>query len=163
MNINIRHIKPTDNAKLSGIIKSVFIEYNAPQTGTVYSDPTTNQLFEFFQLDKAIGWVAEVDQEIAGCCGIYPTPGLDQQTCELVKFYLLPQFRNKGIGRQLLYQCEASAIDFGYKRLYIESMPEFDQAVNMYIKAGYKHIDSAMGNSGHTSCSIFMIKELQDF
>jgi putative acetyltransferase len=44
--ITIRTILPTDNPILAKIIRDVFIEHDAPQHGTVYSDPTTDDLYQ---------------------------------------------------------------------------------------------------------------------
>ena len=41
----IRSLEEKDNLKLAGIIREVFIEHDAPREGTVYSDPTTDNLY----------------------------------------------------------------------------------------------------------------------
>jgi putative acetyltransferase len=48
----------------------------------------------------------------------------------------------------------------GYKRLYLESLPEFSKAVSMYEKFGFERLDKPLGSSGHTTCNIWMLKEL---
>ena len=101
--ITLRPILPSDNEILSRIIKGVFIEHpDAPREGTVYSDPTTDHLFELFQADQSALWVAEIENEIVGCCGIFPTAGLPDGCVELVKFYLHASARGKGVGRALM-------------------------------------------------------------
>lgn len=161
MKITLRPIKKSDNPKLAQIIKATFDEFNAPRQGTVYSDPSTDNLFELFQNKKSVCWVAKLEGEVVGCCGVYPTKGLDHDTCELVKFYLAPHARSFGIGKHLMYQSEASAIDLGFTKIYIESLPEFENAIHIYLKAGYKELGQALGDSGHSGCTIFMIKELE--
>ena len=105
-------------------------------------------------------WVAEDDNELIGGCGIYPTTGLPEGCAELVKFYLSPQSRGKGIGKKLMEQSFESAAALGYKQLYLESFPELDKAVGIYEKAGFFHLDKRMGNSGHFACTIWMMKNL---
>jgi putative acetyltransferase len=161
MKITLRPIKKSDNPKLAQIIKSTFDEFNAPRRGTVYSDPTTNNLFDLFQNKRSVCWVAKLNGEVVGACGIYPTKGLKEDTCELVKFYLAPHARSLGIGKMLIYQNEASAIDLGYQKIYLESLPQFENALHMYLKAGYKEVEKALGDSGHSGCTIFMLKELK--
>lgn len=160
MKIKIRPIKKSDNQALSKIIKDSFLEFGAPLEGTVFSDPTTENLYDFFNMQGSICWVGELNGKIAGCCGIYPTPSLDKDCCELVKFYLSKESRGFGVGKRLMYQCEASAIDLGYKKIYIESLPEFKKAVSIYEKAGYREIPEALGDSGHFGCSIYMLKDI---
>lgn len=150
----------SDNPVLAGMIREVFDEHGAPREGTVYSDPTTDNLYELFQARQSVLWVAETEKGIAGCCGIYPTQGLDEGCAELVKFYLAKDARGKGIGRELMQTCIDSAKTFGYRQLYLESFPEFSKAVGIYEKQGFVRIDHPMGQSGHVSCTVWMVKEI---
>ena len=161
MDIKIRAIAEKDNPKVARMIRGVFDEYEAIQEGTVYTDPTTDHLFEFFQTPKCVLYIAEMDGEIHGCCGVYPTVGLPDGCVELVKFYVSSELRGKGFGRQLFQKCEESAINFGYNQLYIESMDDFRAAVVMYEKMGFITLDKAMGSSGHFGCDIWMSKKLK--
>ena len=157
----IRHIQAKDNLSLAKIIRKVFEEHDAPQQGTVYSDPTTDNLYELFQTPKSILWVAEINNEIMGCCGVYPTNGLHKKCAELVKFYLSKDARGKGVGKELMQRCIHSAKEYGYTQLYLESLPQFSKAVSMYEKLGFVRLNQPLGDSGHKTCDIWMLKELQ--
>lgn len=159
-NVRIREVTKKDNEALAGIIRDAFDEHGAPQTGTVYSDPTTDDLFSLFQRPDAVLYVAESGNQIKGCCGIYPTDGLEPGYAELVKFYLMADSRGKGLGRMLMERSIESAIRLGYQYLYIESLPEFSKAVNMYRKLGFEMLSSPLGESGHPTCTIWMLKKL---
>lgn len=160
MEITVRKIQKSDNAEVAIIIRSCFDDFNAPKEGTVYVDPTTDHLFELFEEERSALFVAEESGKLLGCCGIFPTEGLPKDCAELVKFYLHKNSRGKGIGRQLM---EAS-IDFAnamkYKSIYIESLPEFSTAVSIYEKQGFKYLEKPLGNSGHSGCNLWMLKEL---
>lgn len=156
----IRKVKKEDNSLLAAMIRGVFDEHQAPRHGTVYSDPLTDNLFGLFQTDGSVLWVAEIDNEIVGCCGVYPTEGLDRDCAELVKFYLHEKVRGKGTGRKLMELCIHSAKEMGYNKLYLESLPQFSRAVTMYSKLGFTNLSGPLGKSGHTTCNIWMIKEL---
>ncbi len=156
----IREVREEDNLQLATIIRGVFEEHDAPKNGTVYSDPTTSQLNELFRKERSVLWVAESEEQILGCCGIYPTEGLPEDTVELVKFYLLYNSRGKGIGKSLMDQAVQSAVDFGFKHIYLESLPHFSKAISIYEKQGFITINQPLGNSGHTSCNIWMTKKL---
>ncbi|QIA09368.1 GNAT family N-acetyltransferase [Draconibacterium halophilum] len=158
--MNIREVKKSDNKFLADLIRAAFVEYDAPKEGTVFSDPTTDDLYQLFQNEKSILWVAENNDEILGCCGIYPTDGLPGGCAELVKFYLLAKARGKGLGTQLMQQSIESAKELGYSEIYIETLPEFDNAVGMYERAGFEKLEKPLGDSGHTGCDIWMIKRL---
>jgi putative acetyltransferase len=159
-NLTLREIIPSDNPSLAKVIRDTFIEHDAPQRGTVFSDPTTDDLYTLFRQEGSILWVAEYDNEIVGCCGVYPTPGLDDGTVELVKFYLASKTRGLGVGRSLLTQSIESAKHLGYNRMYLESLPHYAKAVSIYEKIGFTPLSSPMGESGHTSCNIWMVKDL---
>ena len=156
----IREIKKEDNPHLAQLIREVFDEHGAPHHGTVYCDSTTDDLHALFSKSRSMLFIAEKGKSIYGCCGIYPTDGLDNDTAELVKFYLNYAYRGKGIGRALMEKCIEAAKSLGYKRLYIESMPQFAKAVKMYEKQGFRRISYPLGNSGHISCDIWMVKDL---
>lgn len=156
----IRSILPSDNAALSAIVKGTLKEFGANHPGTVYYDPTTDALYELFRKERSAYFVAEQDGIIVGGGGIYPTDGLPADTCELVKMYLLPQARGAGLGRTLIEKCIAFARETGYRHVYIETMPELKQALNMYAKFGFEYLPGPMGNSGHTGCSLWMKRSL---
>lgn len=156
----IRQIQKTDNKPLAKLIKEVFREFGVDRPGTVYTDPTTNKLFELFQNDDSVYWVAEEEGVILGGCGIYPTIGLPEGCAELVKFYLSSQSRGKGIGKLLMQVNVNSAKSLGYKQLYLESFPELKEAVRIYETAGFENLEEPLGNSGHYACNIWMLKDL---
>jgi putative acetyltransferase len=156
----IRTIQPGDNALLAKIVKVTLAEFGANHPGTVYFDPTTDHLSELFQKPGSIYYVALLNDEIAGGGGIYPSDGLPVDTCELVKMYLLPQGRGMGLGRKLIEKCLEFAAHAGYRRVYLESMPELKQALKVYEKFGFEYLEGPMGNTGHTGCSLWMIKGL---
>src|SRR6185503_19662301 len=124
MKFNLRPIELNDNPVLAKIVRNTLAEFGANHPNTVYYDPTTDALYELFQTDGAGYFVAEVDGEIVGGGGIYPTDALPDATCELVKMYLLPHGRGLGIGRTLIEKSLEFAKKSGYKQVYLETMPE---------------------------------------
>lgn len=159
--LTIRPIQSTDNLHLSKIIKSALEEFGANHPGTVYYDASTDSLSELFKQKGAAYFVAELDGEIVGGGGIFPTEGLPANTCELVKMYLAPAARGTGLGRKMIEQSLAFAKEYGYKNVYLETMPELKQALNVYAKFGFEYLKGPMGNSGHTGCSLWMLKSLE--
>jgi len=156
----IRAINPNDNYNLAKIIRSALEEFGANKPGTVYFDPTTDALFELFQTAGSAYFVAEVDGILLGGAGFFPTAGLPDGVAELVKMYLQPEARGRGLGRLLVNKTEELAKKMGYAGLYLESMPELTHALTMYEKMGYHYLEGPMGNSGHTGCGLWMYKDL---
>ncbi|MEJ5994691.1 GNAT family N-acetyltransferase [Pedobacter sp. Du54] len=158
--MSIRPIKPSDNAALGILIKAVLTEFKANKPGTAYFDESTDHLATVFENPNSAYWVVEEGGRVIGGGGIFPTEGLPSGTCELVKLYLYPEARGKGLGKALIDKCFEKALDLGYENIYLESMPELSKAVSMYEKMGFARQCSALGNSGHFGCDIWMVKNL---
>jgi putative acetyltransferase len=160
MSVSFRKIEKKDNSEIASVIRSVFREFGIDRPGTVYTDPTTDNLFDLFNITGAEYWIAEDDGNIVGGCGVYPTPELPEGCAELVKLYLLPSHRGKGTGWKLMEITFDSARNAGYRQLYLESLPELGKAISLYRKAGFRDLSSPLGNSGHFGCNIWMIMDL---
>lgn len=159
--IEIRPIQSSDDAVLAKIIRDVFLEFDAPKTGTVYSDPSTDNLTNYFASAGAKGFVALYKGEVMGCGGIYPTETLPLGHVEFVKMYIKPEGRGKGLGYRLLKKSEEAAYKLGYKTLYLESLPAFKKALALYEQNDFTYVDKSIGNSCHSSCNIFMVKSIR--
>ena len=157
----IREISPSDDESIWKIARSAFEEFGAPLTGSVYCDPRMEHLSHEFVREDAKYWVIEgTAGEILGGGGFYPTEGLPLGMAEVVKLYFSPSLRGKGYGKKMLSLIEHEARKVGYKELYIESFPEFAKAVSLYEKMGFKHINHALGNSGHPAVTVWMTKKI---
>jgi putative acetyltransferase len=156
----IRNLQKEDNPALAKVVKNTLAEFGANHPNTVYYDPTTDTLFEVFQTPRSKYFLAEINNKIVGGGGIYPTDGLPPDTCELVKMYLLPEARGLGLGRTLIEKCIEAAAENGFKKIYLETMPELKQALSVYEKFGFEFLKGPMGNSGHTGCSLWMLKSV---
>lgn len=158
--ILVRIIEQKDNADLAKIIRDALEEFGANLPGTVYFDSATDHLFELFQNPLSFYFVAEMDGELVGGGGIYPTEGLPDKTAELVKMYLRPSARGKGIGKIIIDNCLEKARELGFENIYLETMPELQPALKAYEKVGFNYLDAPLGNSGHFGCSKWMLKKL---
>jgi putative acetyltransferase len=157
----IRTIEEKDNAAIAHIIRTTLEEFGANHPGTVYFDDTTDALFQLFsQTTGSVYYVAEYQNELVGGGGIFPSPGLPDGTCELVKMYLLKKVRGLGLGKLLIQKALDFAKGAGYKNVYLETMPELKQALNTYAKLGFEYIDHPMGNTGHFGCDLWMLRPL---
>jgi putative acetyltransferase len=137
-------------------------EFNINRTGTVYVEPTTDHLFELFQSNvKSYYFVVELNGGIVGGAGVFPTDQLPKGVCELVKMYIKPSARGKGIGRELIRNCIDKAKELNYNGIYLESMFELKQAVKLYEHFGFQYLNKPMGNSQHIT-DIWMTKNLTE-
>lgn len=159
-NFTIRQIQPADNSSLEKVIKSIFPEFNLPLVGTAYADLETGKMFESYQGEREIYYVIEKDGTIYGGAGIKPLRDFESDVCELQKMYFSPEIRSKGLGKQIISKCLEQAKAFGFKTCYLETVPSLKAAIHIYELVGFKHIDKALGNTGHFSCEVRMIKQL---
>ncbi|HOA37084.1 MAG: GNAT family N-acetyltransferase [Bacteroidetes bacterium] len=161
MDIRFRAIKAADNQALASIIRNALLEFGAARPGTVYFDPTTDDLYALFQQARSAYFVAvDENNRVLGGAGIYPTPGLPEGHCELVKFYLLPAARGQGTGSALTKICLDTAATMGYTHVYLESLPELKKALRLYEREGFQYLTGPMGQSGHFGCDLWMLRAL---
>ena len=158
--ILIRRIEPSDNPTIAAIIRQTLKEFGANHPGTVYYDETTDHLFELFQQARSAYNIALLNGRIVGGGGIYPTEGLPEDTCELVKMYLLPEARGTGLGSKMISLCLEQAKQHGFSNVYLETMTELKAALKVYERMGFAYLDGPMGNSGHFGCPLWMMKSL---
>jgi putative acetyltransferase len=155
-----REIEEKDNKIIAEVIRRIFREFKIDRPGTVYTDPTTDDLFTLFKTPRSRYWICEEGGVILGGCGIFPTQGLPEGCAELVKFYLSKESRGRGIGKTLILKSIETARELGFSQLYLESFPELEAAVHLYKKIGFKMLDKPMGNSGHFACNIWALMVL---
>ncbi len=160
--ITIRQIQQHDNAAIAAVIRNTLLEFGAARPGTVYYDNTTDHLFELFQQPSSCYFVAEAEGKVVGGGGIYPTTGLPEGICELVKMYLLQQVRGRGYARLIIDKCLQQAKAFGFTKVYLETMPELEQAMKVYEKFGFTYLNGPLGQSGHFGCSKWMLLNLSE-
>jgi putative acetyltransferase len=160
-NLTIRPIEEKDNAVMAKVIRDTLTEFGANRPGTVYYDESTDALFQLFSnTPRSLYYVAEINGEVAGGGGLFPSPGLPEDTCELVKMYLLSSARGKGLGKLMIEKIINEAKQLGYKNIYLETMPELKQALKTYEKFGFEYLNGPMGNTGHHGCEKWMIRSV---
>lgn len=156
----IRPVASTDNAELAKVIRTVLIEMGVPKVGTAYADPELDTLFEAYQMKSATYFVLTDGDRLLGGAGVGPLPNEAVSVCELQKMYFLPEARSKGWGQKMIDTCLIQARALGYTRCYIETMPNMLAAQKLYQRNGFKYIEHPMGNTGHYSCPVWMLKDL---
>lgn len=159
-NLVIRPIQPEDNHKIAAIIRGVFDELDAPKTGTAYADPVLDRLSTAYEGGKSVYYIALLDGEVVAGAGIAPLENGSDGVCELQKMYASAGARGRGVGSKLMEACLKAATDFGYRQCYLETLPYMQAAQRLYAKYGFQYLDAPMGNTGHSSCPVWMLKEL---
>lgn len=156
----IREIQPKDNEKIAKAIRTVLIEYGVPKVGTAYADTILDTLFEAYNIKNSIYFVIEKNGQIFGGAGIKQLDNYKGNVCELQKMYFLPEARGIGLGSKMMQTCLQKAKEFGFEKCYLETLPYMEDARKLYRKVGFKDLSAPMGDTGHYSCNLWMLKDL---
>ena len=157
----IRSVNQSDNKSLSVILREVLVEMKIPQKGSAYEDPELDNMYEAYQFSRSKYFVVEEDKKVLGGAGISPLRNGDINICELQKMYFHKTIRGRGIGQRLIEICLDFALESGYEKCYIETMPNMINAQKLYLKKGFQYINAPLGNTGHSACPVWMIKKIR--
>ncbi len=152
LNVELREIKSADNQAIERIIRQVLEEFDATGPGTTYQDADLSTMFQTYQQSRSTYFVAVLDNALIGGTGIAPLSGGQAGICELQRMYLAPASRGYGVGRLLLRRSLEAALQFGYEKCYLETLPEMEKARRMYQAARFQPLDARQGDTGHSQC-----------
>tara|TARA_B100000767_G_scaffold264679_1_gene279840 strand:- start:9877 stop:10362 length:486 start_codon:yes stop_codon:yes gene_type:complete len=156
----IRKVLEKDNLRLAEVIRQVLIDIGVPKVGTAYADPELDYLYQNYSKERSSYFVLEQDGIVIGGAGIAPLNGGDSDVCELQKMYFLEEARGKGLGEQMMDHCIKFAKSQGFELCYLETLSSMKSAQKLYLKKDFRYIDESMGNTGHTSCNVWLLKKL---
>lgn len=156
----IRPILKKDNPHIARVIRKVLIDFGVPKVGTAYADVALDTLYEAYQKPQAIYYIVELNGNVIGGCGISQLENCDENICELQKMYFLEEARGLGLGTQMISLCIEKAKDFMFEKCYLETMTYMKAAQKLYLKNDFEYIPGPLGNTGHYSCPVHMLKEL---
>jgi len=99
-------------------IESINVQYNFPK----------GALIIVYENEKPIG-----------CAGIRKIEG---NIAELKRMYIKPDFRGKKIGHQLMEMSLKKALDLGYCKIRLDTLPEMKNAQTLYRNYGFYEIEA---------------------
>lgn len=159
---HIRSIQAKDNTHIADVIREVSKEFGlAPESGFAVADPILDDLYTVYSQPFSQYWVIQdAAGRIVGGGGLSPLAG-DASIIEIQKMYFLPELRGLGFAKSLLHSGFEFAQQQGFQACYLETTASLWQAVKLYEKLGFVHLDAPKGNTGHSqACEIWMLKSL---
>lgn len=83
-------------------------------------------------------WLAKAGEEIVGTAGIMK----DTDTVfEIIKMFVSPSWRGKGISKLLIETCLSKAKEIGAEKLILFSNHQLETALKLYEKYGFRHVE----------------------
>lgn len=83
---------------------------------------------------------------------------LNSKDCELKSLYLLEKYHGRGYGKTLLCKAISFAKEYGYEKMYLDSLSDSQKAVALYRKIGF--VDTEKYNDSVRS-DVFMVLNLK--
>ena len=65
---------------------------------------------------------------------------LDGERCEMKRLYVQPQYRGRGLARQLIRRITEDARQIGYRCMLLDTLPVLEDAVRLYRQLGFYEI-----------------------
>lgn len=158
--MHYRIIEPKDNLILANIIRDNLKANKLDIPGTVYFDENLNNLSDFYLASPQRAYFIALDDNdnIIGGIGLAELGFMDD-TAELQKLYLTDAAKGQGLSYELIELVEKTALNKGYKRIYLETHTNLKAAIHLYEKCGYKLIEKPK-EVVHSSMNRFYLKEL---
>ena len=122
--------------------------------------PDTQQNFAPFNyVDETARVIVGYDGGSPIGCGCF-RPMKEKDTIEIKRMFVVPSFRNKGIGKMILQQLEQWAAEGGFIQAKLETGIKQPEAIAAYEKSGYTRIPN-FGPYSNIAESICMAKLLK--
>ena len=128
----MRDFKTGDEVSIEKVIKTVYDEY-----GFTYEPEGYNLdcklVKEHYHDRGGAFWVGEIYSEIVATVGFHK---LNEDRCDLMRLYLLPEWRGNGFGELLFRYAVNEAYKMGFSEMEIWSDEKLTHAHSLYSRLG---------------------------
>jgi putative acetyltransferase len=147
---NFRKAGSSDRLEIYTLVEKVLAGYGLVMDpgGT---DKDLTDLDESYFNNK--GWFEVIENPEKKIIGSYGLFKIDNDSCELRKMYLYPEYQGKGLGKKMMNNAVFKAKELGYKEIILETNKLLISAIGLYKKYGFEEF-----NSSHLSerCNLAM-------
>lgn len=136
LDIAIRNFRPSDGDAMPQFFQTVFTAIRArydPET----KDADLRNIPREYQTPGGEFFLAIYNERLVGTAGIR---SLGDETCELKRFYVLPDFQRQGIGSCLLTTAIAHATAGTWRRLRLDTSSKSPVAISLFLRHGFVYI-----------------------
>ena len=132
-----------------------FLEKCLPESGRALDIDGRHSFYKDIESNFKGFWCMFYNEKIIGAVAVHE---LSESDCELKSLYLLEKYHGRGYGRKLLDTAIGFAKNYGYKKMYLDSLSTSTRAVALYRKNGF--VDTEKYNDSVRS-DVFMVLNLK--
>jgi putative acetyltransferase len=129
----LRDYRPGDEEDVFRIVKHVLAEYGLA-TNPEKTDADLKDIHRSYILGGGAFRILESDGRPIGSYGLYAST---QESCELRKMYLLPEFRGRGLGRRMMEDALCVAKGLKFIEMTLETNSRLKEAIGLYKSYGF--------------------------
>lgn len=142
-----------DNRYYGGLVG--FLEECLPESGRALDIDGRHSFYKDISSNFKGFWCMFRGGKIIGAVAVHE---LNDRDCELKSLYLLEEYHGRGYGRKLLDTAIDFAKNYGYEKMYLDSLSTSTRAVALYRKSGF--VDTEKYNDSVRS-DVFMVLNLK--
>ncbi len=143
-NVLIEPIRPQEMPAMIDLIRDTLERYE--EAGSVLA--STNRRIANFRgtydnEDSSYLAARDIDRNtIIGGAGVGPLAGLPKSEGmgEIRELVLQDAYRGRGLGTRLLHACLQKAKELGYRRIYLETTPQMENAQRLFRRFGFRPV-----------------------
>jgi len=133
MQYRIRDYKKSDHDALVKMV-GLILEESQMKLDENGADRELEDMDRLYGHGKSKFYVVENGGQLIGSIGMRP---LGRDACELRKFYVLKEYRGRGLGARLLREALIFAIEKEFKRIQLEVSAKHERAIHLYESHGF--------------------------
>ncbi len=132
-----------------------FLEKCLPESGRALDIDGRHCFYKDIENNFKGFWCMFHNEKIIGAVAVHQ---LSEKNCELKSLYLFEKYHGRGYGRKLLDTAIDFAKNYGYEKMYLDSLSTSTRAVALYRKNGF--VDTEKYNDSVRS-DVFMVLDLK--
>jgi putative acetyltransferase len=129
----LRDYRPGDEDDVFRIVKYVLAEYGLA-TNPEKTDADLKDIHQSYMLGGGAFRILESNGRTIGSYGLYANT---QESCELRKMYLLPEFRGHGFGKKMMEDALRMAKILRFIEMTLETNSRLKEAIGLYKAYGF--------------------------
>ena len=92
------------------------------------------------------GYFGLITNDLNSIIGTFALYKVNDEVGEIRKMYILPEYRNMGIGKWMLYFLISKAQELGFRKVELLTAKPLIEAINLYEKSGFIEIKTSESN-----------------